>query len=208
MVRISANTGKAGGPVILRNQIARFASSRHIVAVKAGVGQGLGEGKEVFARGQLHLLFAEQLIIAIEAHGGGLRLVRLSEDLDLERLALFDAARQAKFLHRNIAPLRHAQRAATSIVTPSGFAAKTAPRASPMFSLPSDMITSRFCPVSGKAAVPSRIAPAISVRSVPTTAWIFSTLTMGLIDDSMLASLPKTRTPARSTLLLVGKSAD
>ena len=76
-----------------------------------------------------------------------------------------------------------------------------------MFSLPSDSRTSRFWPVSGKAAVPSRIAPARSVRSVPTTAWIFSTLTNGLTDDSMLASLPKTSTPALSTAFFRAKAS-
>jgi hypothetical protein len=87
----------------------------------------------------------------------------------------------------------------TSTVTPSGLAATTALMASPMFSLPSDMTTRRFWPVSGNAAVASRIAAARSVRSVPTTAWIFCTSTAALGDDSMLASAPKTITPALSS---------
>ena len=87
----------------------------------------------------------------------------------------------------------------TSSVTPCDFALATAAIASPMFSLPSDMITNRFWPVSANAAVPSRIAEARSERCVSTTASTFSRLIASFGIRSMLASVPKMMTPALST---------
>ena len=87
----------------------------------------------------------------------------------------------------------------TSTVTSSGLAAITACTASPMFSLPSEKSTSRFWPVSGNAAVPRRMAPAISVRSAPTTVWmVLVCRAIGVRDNSMPASVPNTIKPALS----------
>ena len=75
----------------------------------------------------------------------------------------------------------------------------------PTFSFPSESSTSLFWPVSGKAAVPRRRALAMSVRSTPTTAWIWrkSIWELGLV--SMEASAPKTKTPAVSLAFLALK---
>ena len=197
---VAADDGKAGGAVVLRQRIA-FDVHLHVVAVEAGLGQGLGKGEEVLAGGEFDLFFAEKLFVAKEPDGGRGGLVGLDEDFDLEGLALLELGRHLEFLHRDIVGDGHAHGHARPRSRPSCWlAASTALMASPTFSLPSVSRTRRFWPVSGKAAVPSRIAAARSVRSVPTTAWIFCKSRAELGEDSMLASLPKTITPALSVL--------
>ena len=89
----------------------------------------------------------------------------------------------------------------TSSVTPNRRAASTACIASPMFSLPSESSTRRFCPVSGKAAEPRRSALAMSVRSVGTTARTLVSLVsiLSLAVVSIAGSVPNTSRPERSS---------
>jgi hypothetical protein len=140
-------------------------------------------------------LFAEGGVVAVKADGGGLRSIGLDKDFGFEGLPFLDAVGDAELLDGDVVAAFDAKR---DNIEGNAEIAGIAAMASPIFSLPSERRTRRFWPVSGKAALPRRMAEAMSVRSWPTTALIFWTSTMGLADDSMAASVPKTRTPALS----------
>ncbi len=107
--RVAADIDETAGPIVLRHVVpGRFDIDG--VAIEAGFGERLREGKQVFARGELHLLLAQRLFIAIEAHGRSLRPVGLDEDFGLEGLSFLDAVGQSEFLHRHIVAALHSQR--------------------------------------------------------------------------------------------------
>jgi hypothetical protein len=163
--RIAAHGGEGGGVIVLRDGVAGRVQL-HVVLVKARLGQGLGEGEKVFARVQLHLLFAQRAVVEIEADGGRLRLVGLGENFTSKVCPFLTVVGRVNFRIETSLP-RLVPNGTTSRLTPSGSAAARADMASPTFSFPSDSSTSRFWPVSGKAAVPRRMALAMSVRSTP-----------------------------------------
>ena len=156
---------KPAGPIVLRQRIARAHPPARRSCRNPGRAAFAGKREQILAGGQLDLLFAQKLFVAIEPHGGRLRLVGLDEDFDLEGLAFFELGWHLDFLNGNIVGPRDAHR--HNIDRDSQrLGRQHALMASPMFSLPSVSSTRRFWPVSGNAAVPSRIAAARSVRSV------------------------------------------
>jgi hypothetical protein len=96
-------------------------------------------------------------------------------------------------------PPRCAPNGTTSTLTPNERAATTACNASPVVWLPSENTTIRRCPVSGKAAVANRTAPARSVPDEEITACTRCKSTAELTDDSIAASAPNTTTPPLSS---------
>src|SRR5206468_2285211 len=73
---VAADVGEGAGAIVLGDVVAgRFDIDS--VAVEAGVGQSLRKSEKIFAGGEFDFLFAERLVVAIEADGGGLRFVGL-----------------------------------------------------------------------------------------------------------------------------------
>ena len=66
----------------------------HVVAVKSRLIQRLGKRKKILPRAKLHRLGANKLIIAKQAHRGGLGPVRLHEDFHVEGLPFLDRTRR------------------------------------------------------------------------------------------------------------------
>jgi hypothetical protein len=106
---IAADIHEAARLVVLRDRVAGDLDL-DVVAVEAGVRERLGKGEQVLAGLELHLLLAEQLVVAEQAHGRGLRLVGVGEDLRLERLALLDVRGEAELLDRYVTAAGRAER--------------------------------------------------------------------------------------------------
>ena len=83
----AADGGEAGGAVVLRHRIIRGIHA-DVVAVETLFREGLREGIQVLARRELHLLLAQELLVAVEPHGRGLVALGLDEDLGFEGLVL------------------------------------------------------------------------------------------------------------------------
>ena len=73
--RVTSHVGEAGGAVVLRHAIAARLDL-HLVGVKSRLAKRLREAEKIFALGQAHRLFAQQLVVAEQSHRGRLLAVR------------------------------------------------------------------------------------------------------------------------------------
>ena len=107
--RIASHVGKTGGAVVLRDAVA-VGLDLHLVRVEPCLAKRLREAEKIFALGQAHRLFAEQLVVAEEPHLGRLVAVGQGKNSSIERLAFFHHAGHGQALDRHIAAALRAQR--------------------------------------------------------------------------------------------------
>ena len=86
--RLAANRRECRGAIVLWQRVGGGIDA-DVVTIETGLSQSLGESKKIFARGKLHLLLAEILLVAIEADRRTLSALRLHEDFYFEWLSLF-----------------------------------------------------------------------------------------------------------------------
>ena len=198
---IALHAGEIAGPVVLGDLVPGNVEL-HVVGVEPGLVERLRKGEEVLAGGELDRLLAQEPVVLEQSQRRGPVGVRLHEDAHLEGLSLLEAGGHAELLDGDVAAPRHAQRHDIHGDAEAARLPRRHPGRRRRSRCRRRARTSRFWPVSGKAAVPNRMALARSLRSVPTTAWIFCTSTWLLGVISMAAPLPKTTTPPRSTVFL------